>query len=69
MKFFQKKSKAVKRWHSRAMLIDLRKTKVTIIYSGEPEDYNWDSGLALNFSRKRKRKENKDFQSPATKAG
>ncbi len=43
MKFFQKKSKAVKRWHSRAMLIDLRKTKVTIIHAGEPDDYDWNS--------------------------
>jgi hypothetical protein len=31
MRFFNKKRKAVKRWHSRAMIIDLRKTKVTII--------------------------------------
>jgi hypothetical protein len=31
MKFFTKKGKAVKKWHSRAMVIDLSKTKVTFI--------------------------------------
>jgi hypothetical protein len=32
LKFFTRKRKAVKKWHSRAMLIDLRKTKLTIVY-------------------------------------
>jgi len=31
MRFFTRKSKAVKNWHSRAMIIDLSKTKVIII--------------------------------------
>jgi hypothetical protein len=31
MKFFTKKSKAVKKWHSRAMIIDLSKTRVTFL--------------------------------------
>ncbi len=47
MKFFQKKNKAVKRWHSRAMLIDLRKTKVTFIHTGEPDDFDLEQ---LNFT-------------------
>jgi hypothetical protein len=32
LKFFARRDKAVKNWHSRAMLIDLRKTKLTIVY-------------------------------------
>ena len=32
---FQKKSKVLKNWHSKAMLIDPRKTKLTIICSWE----------------------------------
>jgi hypothetical protein len=32
MRFFRGKSKAVKKWRSRAMLIDLRKTTITIIH-------------------------------------
>jgi hypothetical protein len=35
MKFFHRKGKAIKKWHSRAMLIDLRKTRITIINTGE----------------------------------
>ena len=31
MRLFPKKSKSVKNWHSKAMLIDLRKTRITII--------------------------------------
>jgi hypothetical protein len=31
LNLFSRKSKAVKNWHSRAMLIDLRKTKLIII--------------------------------------
>ena len=31
LKFFNRKGRAVKNWHSRAMLIDLRKTKLTIL--------------------------------------
>jgi len=31
MRFFTKKSKAIKNWHSRAMVIDLSKTKVIMI--------------------------------------
>ncbi len=49
MKFFRKKSKAIKAWHSRAMLIDIRKTKVTIVRVGEPDDYNWDSKYYTRF--------------------
>jgi hypothetical protein len=33
MKFFTKKSRAVKNWHSRAMVIDLSKTRVTFLTS------------------------------------
>jgi hypothetical protein len=29
----RKKSKAVKKWHAKAMLIDFKKTKITILYS------------------------------------
>jgi hypothetical protein len=32
-RIFKKKGQAVKNWRSRAMLIDLHKTKVTISYS------------------------------------
>jgi hypothetical protein len=32
-RLFNKKGQAVKNWRSRAMLIDLHKTKVTISYS------------------------------------
>jgi hypothetical protein len=39
MKFFTKKSKAVKKWHSRAMIIDLSKTRVTFL-SREDLDAN-----------------------------
>jgi len=31
MKFFGRKYKARKKWHSKAMVIDLSKTKVTLI--------------------------------------
>jgi hypothetical protein len=37
MKFFTKKSKAVKKWHSRAMIIDLSKTRVTFLSREEFE--------------------------------
>jgi hypothetical protein len=33
MKFFARKNRAVKRWHSRAMVIDVSKTRVTFIKS------------------------------------
>lgn len=39
MKFFNRKGKAIKKWHSRAMIIDLSKTKVTFINTEEPDDY------------------------------
>jgi len=35
MKFFTRKSKAVKNWHSRAMIIDLSKTKVIMINTAD----------------------------------
>jgi hypothetical protein len=38
LKFFKRKSKAVKNWHSRAMLIDLRQTKLTIITAETPQE-------------------------------
>jgi len=31
MRLFRRKGRAVKNWHSRALLIDLKKTKLTII--------------------------------------
>lgn|SRR5512136_2029944 len=36
MKFFTKKNKAAKKWHSRAMIIDVNKTRVT--FSGALEE-------------------------------
>jgi hypothetical protein len=38
LRFFARKSKAVKNWHSRALLIDLRKTKLIIINMEEPDN-------------------------------
>jgi hypothetical protein len=38
MRFFTRKSKAVKNWHSRAMIIDLSKTKVTFINTNAPDE-------------------------------
>ena len=38
MKFFTKKSKAVKKWHSRAMIIDLSKTRVTFLSREDPDE-------------------------------
>jgi hypothetical protein len=35
MRFFKKKNRAVKRWHSRAMVIDLSRTRVTFLTSEE----------------------------------
>jgi hypothetical protein len=35
MRFFKKKNQAAKRWHSRAMVIDLSKTRVTFTTSEE----------------------------------
>lgn len=40
MKFFQRKNKAIKKWHSRAMIIDLSKTKVTIIRKRELDNFD-----------------------------
>jgi hypothetical protein len=39
MRFFTRKSKAIKNWHSRAMTIDLSKTTVTFINTEEPDDH------------------------------
>ena len=39
MKFFARKSKAIKKWHSRAMIIDLSKTKVTFVRTDKPDDH------------------------------
>ena len=39
MRFFTKKNKAIKNWHSRAMVIDLSKTKVIMINKTDL-DYN-----------------------------
>ena len=36
MKFFKRKNKAAKKWHSRAMIIDVNKTRVT--FSGALEE-------------------------------
>jgi len=38
MKFFTKKNRAVKKWHSRAMVIDVSKTRITFINSTELSD-------------------------------
>ena len=38
MRFLSRKRKAVKNWHSRAMIIDLSKTKVTFINTNAPEN-------------------------------
>jgi hypothetical protein len=35
MRFFTKKNKAIKNWHSRAMIIDLSKTKVIMINTAD----------------------------------
>ncbi len=35
MRFFTKKSKAIRNWHSRAMVIDLSKTKVIMINTAD----------------------------------
>ena len=35
MRFFTKKNKAIKNWHSRAMVIDLSKTKVIMINTAD----------------------------------
>jgi hypothetical protein len=40
MKFFTKRSKAVKKWHSRAMVIDLSKTRVMFL---SREDFDADA--------------------------
>jgi hypothetical protein len=50
MKFFQRKNRAIKKWHSRAMLIDLRKTKVTIINAGELNDFDLGAQENIDFS-------------------
>ena len=38
MKFFTKKNRAAKKWHSRAMIIDVSKTRITFINSTEFSD-------------------------------
>lgn len=38
MRFFNRNRKAVKNWHSKAMLIDLRKTRLTIIEKRETQE-------------------------------
>jgi hypothetical protein len=46
MRFFKKRNRAVKKWHSRAMVIDVSKTRVTFIRSDElsdPEELGGDS--------------------------
>jgi hypothetical protein len=42
MKLFKRKNNSVKKWHSRAMIVDLSKTKVIFVYKK-------DSGTPLAF--------------------
>jgi hypothetical protein len=37
LKFFHRKSRAIKNWHNRALLIDFKKTRLTIIQDGLEE--------------------------------
>jgi len=37
MKLFGRKDEARKKWHSKAMLIDLHKTKITLIQTKKPK--------------------------------
>ena len=37
MRLFHRKGQAVKNWHYRALIIDIRKTRLTIIETGDRE--------------------------------
>jgi hypothetical protein len=37
LRFFHRKSRAIKNWHNRALVIDFKKTRLTIIQEGLDE--------------------------------
>jgi hypothetical protein len=41
MKLFHRKGNAIKNWHNRAMLIDFRKTKLTILDRQDGKISDW----------------------------
>jgi hypothetical protein len=48
-RFGSKKSKAVTNWHSKAMLIDPKKTRITIIKTGVFEDFEVEDAPSIQI--------------------